>query len=99
MKSGYKILWTQHALEELQKTIKFLQTNWTSRDLRNFAEKLDHSIELISKNPELFPFSESKKIRKAVITKHNVLYYRVKGDTVEILSIFSTRQDPGKRNI
>ena len=29
MKNGYKILWTDNALNELEITIKYLQENWT----------------------------------------------------------------------
>jgi hypothetical protein len=32
MKSGFKILWTDFALTELEKTIDYLQENWTEKD-------------------------------------------------------------------
>tara|TARA_R110002049_G_scaffold274592_1_gene452513 strand:+ start:1072 stop:1308 length:237 start_codon:yes stop_codon:yes gene_type:complete len=71
MKSGYKVLWTDHALSELKETIDYLEKNWTERELSNFSAKLDHTIELISKTPELFPSSFEKiEIRKAVVEKH-----------------------------
>ncbi|EIJ39012.1 hypothetical protein JoomaDRAFT_2014 [Galbibacter orientalis DSM 19592] len=54
MKSGYKILWTDHAISELKETIEYLETNWTEKELRKFTAKLDHTIELISKMPEIF---------------------------------------------
>jgi len=100
MKSGYKILWTDHALYELQKTVKHLEEKWTEKELENFSQELDHTIELISKNPELFQASKKKKnIRRAVVAKFNNLYYRVNNETVEIISFFSNRQDPNKRKI
>ena len=52
MRSGYKIRWTNHALSELEATLKYLEKNWTERELQNFSRELDHTIELISKNPE-----------------------------------------------
>ena len=61
MKSGYKILWTQHAISELEQTVKYLEENWTEKELRNFSRELDHTIELISKNPNLFQVSTKKK--------------------------------------
>ncbi|WP_445955937.1 type II toxin-antitoxin system RelE/ParE family toxin [Yeosuana sp.] len=74
MKSGYKVLWTDHAISELKEAIEYLEKNWTERELRNFSAKLDHTIELISKTPEIFPSSfEKKEIRKAVVEKHNNL--------------------------
>ncbi|MFL0064891.1 type II toxin-antitoxin system RelE/ParE family toxin [Tenacibaculum maritimum] len=98
MKSGYKILWTDHAISELKETIEYLETNWTEKELRKFTAKLDHTIELISKMPEIFPESiEKKNIRKAVVEKHNNLYYRINKNTVEIVSLFSSRKNPNKK--
>lgn len=100
MKSGYKILWTDHALSELENTIAHLEKNWTERELRNFSHELDHTIELISKNPELFQVSRKKKnTRRAVVARFNNLYYRLNEDSIEILSFFSNRQDPEKIKI
>ena len=100
MKSGYKVLWTDHAISELKDTIEYFEENWTERELSNFSEELDHTVELISKNPELFQVSKKKKeVRRAVVARYNNLYYRTKNDTVEILSLFSNRQDPDKIKI
>ena len=100
MRSGYKILWTDHALSELKQTIEYLETHWTERDLQNFASKLDHTIELISKSPELFPLSlEKDLVRRAVVEPHNTLYYRIKEETVEILSLFANLQHPKKKKL
>jgi plasmid stabilization system protein ParE len=93
MKSGYKVFWTDHAFSELKDTYRHLEENWTEKEL-------DHTIELISKNPELFQVSKKKKeVRRAVVARFNNLYYRTKNDTIEILSIFSNRQDPSKIKI
>lgn len=100
MKSGYKILWTQHAISELEQTVKYLEENWTEKELGNFSRELDHTIELISKNPLLFQVSTKKKnIRRAVIAKYTNLYYRMNSDSVEVLSLFSNRQHPDKLSL
>lgn len=100
MKNGYKILWTNNAISELEETIEYLEINWSEKELRKFSEKLDHTIELISKTPEIFPNSYEKKgIRKAVVEKHNNLYYRIKEKSIEIISLFSNQQNPDKKKI
>lgn len=100
MKSGYKILWTDHAISELEKTLEYLENYWTERELRAFSSRLDHTIELISKTPEIFPSSfEKKDIRKAVVEKYSSLYYRINENSVEIVSLFSNRKNPNKRKI
>ena len=97
MTSGYKILWTEHALSELEETIEYLRENWTDKELSNFSRELDHTIELISKSPELFQVSKKKKdVRRAVVANLNNLYYRINKDSIEILSFFSNRQNPNK---
>ena len=100
MKSGYNVLWTDHAFIELENTTEYLENNWTKRELKNFFRELDHTIELISKNPNLFQVSKKKKnIRRAVIARYNNLYYRTEKDTVYILSLFSNRQNPDNLEI
>ncbi|NDV16757.1 type II toxin-antitoxin system RelE/ParE family toxin [Muricauda sp. TY007] len=100
MTSGYKILWTHNAISELKGIVEYLQENWTERELTNYSQELDHIIELISKNPELFQISKKKKnIRRAVIAKYTNLYYRINGNSIEILSLFSNRQSPDKLKV
>ncbi|TMU54851.1 type II toxin-antitoxin system RelE/ParE family toxin [Flagellimonas algicola] len=100
MTSGYKILWSNHALSELKQTLNYLETKWTVKELRAFSSKLDHVITLISKDPNLFPVASTKKlIHRAVVDKNNTLYYCVEKEVVQIVSLFSTRQDPDKKRI
>jgi plasmid stabilization system protein ParE len=41
MINGYKILWTDFALKELEKTIEYLEENWTEKELKNLAENIE----------------------------------------------------------
>lgn len=97
MESGYKIFWTPNALKELEQTIDYLQNNFTDKEIRKLAHKIESSIEIISQNPFIFSVSESKGIHKVIILEFNTMYYRIHDSTVEILSFFSNRQSPQKR--
>jgi plasmid stabilization system protein ParE len=98
MASGFKIRWTIHALSELSDTIKYLKENWTEKELIQFANAVDNTVEIISRHPEIYPVSNKKrKIRKAVVDKNNTIYYRVVRDSIQILAVFGTKQDPAKR--
>jgi plasmid stabilization system protein ParE len=99
MKNGYKVFWTEHALNELEKTIEYLQINFSDKELERLSQKIESTIYLISQNPGLFSKSDSKGIYRVSILKLNTMYYRVKGDDIEILSFFSNRQNPQKRKI
>jgi plasmid stabilization system protein ParE len=100
MKNGYNIFWTDFALNELHKTIQYLEAHWTERELKNLAIKLEETLMLISKNPTLFQVSDFKKdIRRVVILTHNTMYYRIHKNQIEIISFFSNRQSPKKRRL
>ena len=100
MANGYKILWTDFALSELEKTIEYLEENWTERELRNLAIEIEETLNLLSHNPNLFQKSDIKKeIRRVVVAKHNTLYYRINNNSIEIISFFSNRQNPKKRKL
>ncbi|WP_262707322.1 type II toxin-antitoxin system RelE/ParE family toxin [Flagellimonas marinaquae] len=86
-----------NAISELEGIVAYLEEHWTERELTNFSRELDHTVELISRNPELFQASSARKdIRRAVIAKYTNLYYRMGENTVVILSLFSNRQHPDK---
>ncbi len=97
MRSGYSLYWSASALKELEATFEYLLEYWTERELNNLALRIEGLLLLISKNPNLFPRSEvQKNIRRAVVTKHNTLYYRFNEDRIEIISFYSNHQNPRK---
>ena len=76
MESGYKILWTDHALRELADTYEYLEIHFTEPELKKLSAEIDKTLRLISQNPTLFPFSESHGIRRVVIKKLNTILQR-----------------------
>lgn len=100
MKSGYEIVWSNFALTELEITFKYLEENWTEKELKQLATRLEHMLILIAENPFLFQASEVEKdLRRAIILKHNTLYFRLKNNKIEVISFFSNRQNPRKRKL
>ncbi len=99
MKNGYKIHWTDNALNDLQKTITYLAENFSDKEIKKLSAKIENTIELISINPNIFQASDIKGVFKVVVLKYNTLYYRIRGKSVEILSLFSNRQNPKKLKI
>jgi len=99
MKSGYKILWTEHALKELDNAFNYVEANFSVKEVKRLAQKVESTIELIARNPKIFSRSDKRDIYKVTILKYNTVYYRIKNDTVEILAFFSNRQSPKKRKM
>jgi plasmid stabilization system protein ParE len=91
----YKITISERAKINLENVIEYLKINWTEKVLKDFLKKLQKKTDLLKQNPFMFANSELKiEVRKCLITKHNALYYKVKNDEVEIITIHDTRKDP-----
>lgn len=97
MKSGYNVIWTDHALSELDLTIEYLRSNFSDLELARLARSIETTLANISGNPLMYPRSESSGgVRRAVVLRFNTLYYRINSDDqcIEVLSFFSNRRDP-----
>lgn len=97
MQSGYKLFWSDRALDDLQNIINYLNEKWTQKEIRNFVRRLDKRLELISGNPRLFPKTNKRRnIRRSVLTRHTVIYYEATENSVTIVTLFDPRQHPKK---
>ena len=100
MRSGYRLVWSDTALIDLQNIIDYLFDKWTKREVSNFARQLDKRLELIVLNPQLYPMVEGRiNIRRSVLTKQTIIYYEAKHDLVTIVRLFPSRSNPKKLEI
>jgi plasmid stabilization system protein ParE len=100
MRSGLKIRWTEEATKNLESIIIYLESNWTSKELTKFFQKLEKQLLLLSLFPEAYPFSiRRRKIHRCVLSKILTIYYTVEDEYLVLLSIFDTRQHPSKLKI
>lgn len=77
--------------------VDYLEKFWTVREIRKFAKLLDKQLFLIKKNPTLYSYSNnSRHIRKTVLTKQITLYYKVIDTEIYLVTLFDSRQNPGK---
>ncbi|MFM7021959.1 MAG: type II toxin-antitoxin system RelE/ParE family toxin [Flavobacteriales bacterium] len=91
---GLKVFWTPDAERSFGNVIDFILIKWTGKEVKKFTSATKKTIQQISKNPEMFVSSRHEKIRKAVITKHNSLYYRVEKNSVHLLIFWDNRKNP-----
>ena len=100
MKSGLKIRWTEEATNNLENIIDYLETNWTQKELKKFFQKFEKQLLLLSLFPEAYPVSlKKKRIHRCVLTKNLTIFYTVKENNLELLSIFDTGQHPSKAKL
>lgn len=99
MKNISKVLWTQEANKNLSIIIKYLEDNWTKKEIEKFLKKLNKHISIIQSQPDSFPKTNNYNVRRSVVTKQITLYYSISQDTLNIVSLFDNRQDPQKLKI
>lgn len=88
---------TPAAKSDLENIADWLEKTWGLKVLVNFLSLYEAKILVIAEYPSRYPLiHQPTKLRKAVLTKHNIILYREKDEHIEIVSIFDTRQDPGK---
>jgi len=95
-----KVFWTIRAELFFNNIIKYLQTEWNESVTKAFIIRVYETIDLISEFPEIGSIENHKKgIRGFVILKQITLFYRIKNETVIILSLFDNRKNPKKKHL
>ncbi|MCF2520646.1 MULTISPECIES: type II toxin-antitoxin system RelE/ParE family toxin [Dyadobacter] len=95
-----EIVWTPRALDNFHGVIAYLEENWHEAVIRDFVKRTEHVLHMIADHPGMFrQISENSPMREAVITKHNLLIYKVTDSKVFVLAVFDTRQHPKKKRI
>jgi len=94
MVSKYKLFWTEEALRNLDEILIYLETNWTDRERKTFIIKLSKQVDLIHRNPNLFPVSEyNSRLRKAVLSKQTTIFYELDGFNINLIYLFNSKKD------
>jgi plasmid stabilization system protein ParE len=97
MKTGFKVRWSIHSIDELESTFQYLYKEFNEREVLKLQNAIDAFLELIIENPYSFQLAEnSTEVRKLVIMKYNTMYFSIDDDIIYILSFFSNRQNPEK---
>ena len=91
------VLWTDRALRNASSIKKYLEINFSTREVENFYSLL-HAFEIaISAFPNLYPKSKIKRrIRRAVLSKVLSVYYRISKNRIEVLALLDNRCDISK---
>lgn len=95
-----KVEWSREANETFIHIVTEIHDRWTTREVEKFIGRVNQVVQFIEKNPEMYPFSQSGKVHRAVISKQTNLYYHVvtNSNKVILLSFEDNRQNPTKLN-
>jgi len=92
---AYQIKWTEIAVEDFENVIVYLLNNWSLNVANDFSQILQKKLIILSHHPHIGIASINfLSVRSVSITKHNRLFYRITGYTIELLNLFDNRQNP-----
>jgi plasmid stabilization system protein ParE len=92
-----KIRLSSLAAFKLELLVEYLEEKWSSKVKLKFLKKLESSLNAAAKNPNAFPQSQIRpELRKLVITKQATVLYLIDSDSIFVITIFDTRQDPSE---
>ena len=91
-----EVIWSAKALQEWIEILEY----WTNRNKSNaYSLKLDHlfkeSLVIILKSPEIGKPTDFPSVRIKIIRDY-LIYYRIKPNCIEILTIWDSRRNPKK---
>ena len=94
---AYKIVVTENFEKTTAVTFRWLELVWSRQSADKFEIKLRAAIKRIAINPSIGRLSNKiTNIRSVPVTKHNRIYYSVVSDTIILLELFETKQNPTK---
>jgi plasmid stabilization system protein ParE len=92
---AFKVNFSSRAESNLDDIIDYLEKEWPTQVKENFLELLKEKIKFISENPRMYQVSTKRKsIRRCVVDDQNIIYYKIKKNEVEIITIQDGRMNP-----
>ncbi|MBW6534338.1 MAG: type II toxin-antitoxin system RelE/ParE family toxin [Mariniphaga sp.] len=93
----FKLFWSEEAIRNLENILDYLIERWSQREVDNFKNRLSRLLDLIVKNPRIFPVSEyNPRLRKAVLSKQTTVFYEIKENVIYIAYLFVNHQNINK---
>lgn len=91
----FKVTISLRAEANLDEIVAYLGSEWPLKVKLDFINALKEKIKFISENPHMYQASKKRKlIRRCIISQHNIMYYKIKKNEVEIITIQDTRRNP-----
>ena len=88
-----KIEWTWASKDDYWKNIEYLESRWSEKEVLNFINEVNYSIDLLKKGNLIFKKSAYKNVYKMVILKQVTIYYSIENDTIYLLRFWNNYQD------
>ena len=98
---NFKIILSPESERTYSQNIDYLLEKWTNKEAQLFIDKVNHTLSLLSINPEMGIAVKGKKIRKINAVTQVAIYYKIdhKKEVIEIITFWNNFQDPSKLQV
>jgi plasmid stabilization system protein ParE len=94
-----KLFWSKRADQGYARIVKYLEEEWTEKEVQNFVRDTKHFFDLLQQNPHILaPSVTHKDFYRGAINRLTILTYRYKPRKKEIVivNIREARRKPLK---
>ena len=88
-----KIEWTLASKNDYWKNIEYLENRWSEKEVLNFINEIEYSLNLLAKETVLFVKSDYPNVYKMVVIKQITIYYSIENETIYLLRFWNNYQD------
>lgn len=100
MKQNYDICWDIKAGKQLKKIYQYIKKHYSEKSAKALRKSIIDKIEELKFQPERYPpeplLSDKKENLRYLVVENYKVIYEFKNQEVQILFIYSTRQNPEK---
>jgi len=83
-----KLLWSKRADQGYARIVRYLEEEWTEKEVRNFVRETKHFFNLLKENPHLLePSKTYKDLYRGPINRLTILTYRYRPRKKEIVLV------------
>jgi len=94
---AYQIIYKKRFTQKLFNLLDYLKKEWKEPAAEKFLQRFQSRMNTLSEQPFIgAPSTVVKEVRSILITRHNRVYYRIKGEIIEIINMYDTRTNPKK---
>jgi len=94
-----KLVWTKRAIRGYDRIIKYLEEEWSEKEVRTFVRETAQFFDLLKENPKMLePTGKHKNLYRGPINRLTIVTYLYKPRKKEIVfvNIRGTKQKPLK---
>jgi len=90
------IIWSEQAAKGYSEILKYVDDNWTKKEVDRFEFEVRAFFDKLKKYPHLLQEVTTEGVRRGPINKHTILTYKVdfEKSQLQVVNMRAAKQDP-----